>query len=216
MKLLPALLAAAFLTSCQKDSASAEPESSAEPKEVVGIVIETSKGTIRADLDPAVAPVTVKNFLGYVDKKFYDNTIFHRVISNFMIQGGGFEIENGIPKEKETGDGIFNESAQTEPNSRGTLAMARTSNPNSATSQFFINVKDNASLDYPNAGGSGYAVFGKVTEGMEIVDAIKDVETGEKMAISLQPSGRYVPGPFNDVPVEPVTILSIRRADPSE
>ena len=227
MKLLLCLLSALLFASCKGRSDSKNSNldtdstsisnrklSDREIDESNGIVIETNLGTIRAQLYPSSAPVTVDNFLSYVDQGHYDGTIFHRVMPDFMIQGGGFKIENGFPKELETGDGIFNESAQTESNARGTLAMARTNDPNSATSQFFINVVDNAKLDHPNMGG--YAVFGKVTDGMDVVDAIKTVETGSKMALSLGPDGRYASSPFENVPVEPVTIISIRRADQSE
>lgn len=215
MKLLPSLLAVGLLASCQKDeNAQKAPSSPESPGEKVAIVIETSKGTIHAELDGEIAPVTVKNFLSYIDKEHYDDTIFHRVMPTFMIQGGGFAMVDELPKEKETGAGIFNESPQTPSNSRGTLAMARTNDPNSATAQFFINVVDNESLDHPNNGG--YAVFGKVTEGMDVVDAIKDVETGEQMALSLGPDGRFAAGSMANVPREPVFIKSIRRVGKSE
>ena len=178
------------------------------------VIIETSMGTIRTKLHSNSAPITVENFLSYVDKGHYDGTIFHRVISDFMIQGGGFKMTDGFPKELKTGSGITNESADSKKNTRGTLAMARTNDPNSATAQFFINVKDNHNLDHPNMGG--YAVFGEVTEGMEVVDAIKEVETGRKIALSVGANDRYLTGEFSDVPLEPVTILSIKRAPKSE
>jgi len=174
------------------------------------VIIETSMGTIHAKLHTASAPITVENFLSYVDKGHYDGTIFHRVISDFMIQGGGFKIDDGFPKELETGSGITNESADSKKNTRGTLAMARTNDPNSATAQFFINVKDNTNLDYPSMGG--YAVFGEVIEGMDVVDAIKEVETGQNFILSLTPNGRYLNQETPDVPNEPVTIKSISRA----
>jgi peptidyl-prolyl cis-trans isomerase B (cyclophilin B) len=161
------------------------------------VVMETSQGTLNIELDGDKAPGTVANFLGYVDDKFYDGTIFHRVIANFMIQGGGFEP--GM-KQKKTKAAIANESANGLTNKRGTLAMARTSNPNSATSQFFINVKDNDFLDKANAqDGVGYCVFGKVTAGLDVLDKIKAVRTGSKAG-------------HQDVPMEDVTILSVRRA----
>jgi peptidyl-prolyl cis-trans isomerase B (cyclophilin B) len=161
------------------------------------VVITTSLGTIKAELYEDKAPITVKNILDYVDEKFYDNTIFHRVISNFMIQGGGFEP--GM-KQKKTKDPIKNESGNRVANDRGTLAMARTSVPDSASSQFFINVVDNAFLNKSQAGdGVGYCVFGKVTEGMDVVDKIKAVKTANK-------------GGHGDVPVQDVVIQSIRRA----
>jgi peptidyl-prolyl cis-trans isomerase B (cyclophilin B) len=161
------------------------------------VVMETSLGTMNIELDGDKAPTTVANFLGYVDEKFYDGTIFHRVISNFMIQGGGFEP--GL-KQKKTKPAIANESANGLANKRGALAMARTSNPNSATSQFFINVKDNDFLDKAKAqDGVGYCVFGKVTSGLDVLDKIKDVRTGSKAG-------------YEDVPVQDVAILSVRRA----
>ncbi len=162
------------------------------------VIIETNQGNIKVELFADKAPVSVKNFLSYVDDKFYDNTIFHRVISNFMIQGGGFEP--GM-KQKKTKDPITNEAGNGISNERGTLAMARTSDPNSATAQFFINVKNNDFLDRAKAqDGVGYAVFGRVVEGMDVVDKIKSVETGFKNR-------------FQDVPVEDVVIKSIRRVE---
>lgn len=177
------------------------------------IVIETSMGTIKAKLHPESAPITVENFLNYVEKQHFDGTIFHRVMSTFMIQGGGFELKDDVPTEKETGDGIQNESGQSRKNLRGTLAMARTGEPHSATAQFFINVVDNASLDHPaNGAGFGYAVFGEITEGMEVVDKIKMVEVGIGYMNSLAPGGRLVSGPHQNVPlIDPVIIKSIRR-----
>ena len=140
------------------------------------VVMETSFGNMTIELDGDKAPVSVANFLGYVDEKYYDGTVFHRVIPNFMIQGGGFEP--GM-RQKKTKAAIVNESSNGVGNKRGTLAMARTNAPNSATSQFFINVKDNGFLNQPQAkDGNGYAVFGKVISGMEVVDKIKVVPTG--------------------------------------
>jgi len=152
----------------------------AKPKPVSGpvkVVMETSKGTIELELATEKAPVTVQNFVGYVRKGFYDGTIFHRVIPGFMIQGGGFDQHS---REKPTGDAIKNEGQNGLKNQRGTIAMARTGDPNSATAQFFINVNDNTSLDYPNPDGFGYAVFGKVTKGMDVVDKIVSVPTTVK------------------------------------
>ena len=144
----------------------------AEPLPSVRFV--TSEGAFVVRLRPDVAPETVENFLSYVDEGFYADTLFHRVISGFMIQGGGFDK---TMSRKTTNSPITNEASETLPNLRGTIAMARTSNPDSATSQFFINVADN---DFLNAGvrGPGYAVFGKVTEGMGVIDRIARVETG--------------------------------------
>jgi peptidyl-prolyl cis-trans isomerase B (cyclophilin B) len=161
------------------------------------VIMETSLGTLTIELDGDKAPVTVANFLSYVDDKFYDGTIFHRVIPNFMIQGGGFKPGMDQKKTKAT---ITNESSNGLANARGTLAMARTSNPNSASSQFFINVRDNGFLDKAQAqDGVGYCVFAKVTDGMDVVDKIKAVPTGSK-------SGHQ------DVPIKDVVIVSVKRA----
>ena len=151
----------------------------------------TSAGTIRIELDDEKAPASVENFLNYVRKGHYDGTVFHRVIKGFMIQGGGFEP--GM-KQKPTKAAIKNESGNGLTNDRGTLAMARTSEPNSATAQFFINLADNGFLNKAEArDGNGYAVFGKVVSGMDVVDKIRVVPTGNK-------------GPHDDVPTTPVII----------
>jgi cyclophilin family peptidyl-prolyl cis-trans isomerase len=161
------------------------------------IVITTSMGTIKAELFEDKAPITVKNFLSYVDDKFYDGTIFHRVIPGFMAQGGGFEP--GM-KQKPTKPPIKNESGNRVANDRGTLAMARTNVADSATAQFFINLEDNQFLNKSQAQDKvGYCVFGKVTEGLDVVDKIKAVPTGSK-------------GGHGDVPLQDVTIQSVRRA----
>lgn len=139
------------------------------------VVMSTSMGEIEIELYEDKAPVTVKNFLGYVKDKFYDGLIFHRVIDNFMIQGGGFDPKMN---EKKTKAPIKNEAKNGVKNDTGTIAMARTSDPDSATAQFFINVTDNSSLNYPSPDGHGYAVFGKVTSGMHVVNRIKMVKTG--------------------------------------
>ncbi len=158
--------------------------------------IETSLGTIKVELFPAEAPETVKNFLQYVDERFYDGLIFHRVIEDFMIQGGGYEP--GM-KPRKTRSPIKNESANGLSNRRGTIAMARTSEPDSATSQFYINVRDNTFLDRREAkDGVGYCVFGRVIEGMDVVDKISLVKTTTRDG-------------HRDVPVEDVVIKSIRR-----
>jgi peptidyl-prolyl cis-trans isomerase B (cyclophilin B) len=161
------------------------------------VVMETSMGTITLELNEDKAPITVKNFLAYVDDGFYDGTIFHRVIPDFMVQGGG--MEPGL-KEKKTKGQIKNESSNGLTNQRGTLAMARTNVPDSASSQFFINLKDNTFLDKAQSrDGVGYAVFGKVAGGMDVVDKIKGVATGRR-------------GSHDDVPVKDVTITSMKRA----
>ncbi len=226
MKSLLLLSASLLLLSCKGggdnkgsgNDGSDNPESgrTASERKIQGssnIVIETSMGTIKAKLHPESAPITVENFLSYVDKEHFDGTIFHRVMSTFMIQGGGFALKDDVPTEKETGEGIQNESARSQKNLRGTLAMARTGDPHSATAQFFINVVDNASLDHPEKGdGFGYAVFGEVTEGMDVVDKIKMVEVGIGYMNSLRPDGRFVAGPHQNVPlIDPVIIKSIRR-----
>jgi len=158
------------------------------------VKLETSMGNIVIELNEQAAPVTVKNFLGYVEAGFYDGTIFHRVMSGFMIQGGGLTKQM---VEKETHDPIINEAKDSLSNMRGTVAMARKPAPNSATSQFFINHSDNEFLNYIDDNKAGYAVFGKVTEGMDVVDAIASVETTTR-------SGK------EDVPVEPVIIISAK------
>lgn len=163
------------------------------------VKIHTSKGVISLNLFADKAPDTVKNFLDYAKEGFYDGTIFHRVIDNFMIQGGG--MEPGM-KEKATRNPINNEASNGLSNTRGTIAMARTPNPHSATSQFFINVADNTFLDFksPTPDGYGYCVFGEVTEGMDAVDAIKDVSTTSY-------------GMHQDVPAEDVVITKVEVVD---
>jgi peptidyl-prolyl cis-trans isomerase A (cyclophilin A) len=162
------------------------------------VVIDSSMGEITVELDAEKAPITTANFLKYVDDKFFDGLTFHRVIPDFMIQGGGFD-ERLNQKREGLRAPIRNESGNGLTNVRGTIAMARTPDPNSATSQFFINHQDNPRLDE----GAGYAVFGKVTSGMDIVDKIATVRT------TRRPDSRGVPQ--SDVPVEPVVIKSIRR-----
>ena len=201
-------LMAAFLFGCNDKSADpgpSEDKPSGDTKSTPDIkpgvkpvvVIETSKGTIKAELWPDKAPRTVKNFLAYVKDKHYDGLIFHRVIKGFMIQGGGFTPDM---QQKKVGAPIMNEARLDTPNDRGTLAMARTPDVHSATAQFFINHKDNAPLNHraktPDAWG--YCVFGKVVEGMDVVDAIASVKTTTK-------------NPYENVPAEPVIIKSIRQ-----
>ncbi|OGS90654.1 MAG: cyclophilin [Gallionellales bacterium GWA2_60_18] len=141
------------------------------------VKLHTNHGTITLQLDAEKAPLTVQNFLDYVNSGFYDNTIFHRVIPNFMIQGGGFEP--GM-NQKAVNAAIKNEAANGLKNAKYTIAMARTGDPHSATAQFFINVRNNDFLDYPGQDGWGYCVFGKVTEGTEVVDAIGKVLTASR------------------------------------
>jgi cyclophilin family peptidyl-prolyl cis-trans isomerase len=169
------------------------------------VVIDTNHGAVKVELYPDKAPLTVKNFLDYVDAKHYDGTIFHRVIGrensrdkkDFMIQGGGFDA---AMKEKPTKGKVKNEAGNGLSNTRGTIAMARTPDPDSATAQFFINVGDNTFLDRGQADPAGYTVFGRVIEGMDVVDRIKAVPTGVK-------------GGMPNVPNETVQIKSVRRAN---
>lgn len=159
------------------------------------VAVETSMGTFKIELFEDKAPVTVKNFLQYVEDKHYDGTIFHRVISDFMIQGGGFEP--GM-KEKKTRDPIKNESGNGLSNLKGTIAMARTNQPDSATAQWYVNVKDNTFLDKAKArDGVGYCVFGRVIEGLDVVEKIKGVETGDAKG-------------HENVPVKDVVIKTVR------
>ena len=158
------------------------------------VVMETSMGTMVIELYPDKAPISVKNFLDYVDSGFFDNTIFHRVMPGFVIQGGGFEAEM---KKKETNDPIKNEADNGLRNLRATLSMARTSQVNSATSQFFINLKNNSALDHGSR-DFGYAVFAKVVKGVSVIDKIAGVKTTTK-------------GHYRDVPAEPVFITSAHR-----
>lgn len=164
------------------------------------VVMETSKGEIVLELYPDKAPLTVKNFLNYIDAGFYSGTIFHRVIPGFMLQGGGFSRDM---QKKPTMTPVKNEAFNGLKNDRGTIAMARTQDPHSASSQFFINTVDNAFLNYKSqtTSGWGYAVFGKVIKGMQVVDAISKVETGNQ-------------GRFRDVPKTAVEIIKVRKATP--
>lgn len=161
------------------------------------VVISTSKGDIHLQLDTENTPITAENFLNYVRNGFYNNTIFHRVISGFMIQGGGL---NSDMEQKSTQEAIKNEAKSGKQNKRGTIAMARTMDPHSATAQFFINVADNGFLNYSgdHAQGFGYCVFGEVVEGMDVVDAIAKVKTGHNKGHA-------------DVPVEEVSILEVKE-----
>lgn len=163
------------------------------------IIINTSKGEIKIQLDADKAPDTVNNFLNYVRRSFYNDTIFHRVIDGFMIQGGGFTADM---EQKITDKPIKNEAGQARANTRGSIAMARTMDPHSATSQFFINVADNAFLNFtsPQPQGYGYCAFGEVVEGMDVVDAIAKTKTGQRHG-------------HGDVPTEDILILDIREVD---
>jgi peptidyl-prolyl cis-trans isomerase B (cyclophilin B) len=161
------------------------------------VALDTSKGRIVLELDAEKAPLTVANFLAYVDADYYSGTIFHRVIPGFMIQGGGFTPEL---EKKATEPPVVNEAKNGLKNERGSIAMARTNDPHSATAQFFIDTVDNSQLDYPSFDGWGYAVFGRVVEGLEAVDAIAAVPTGRAAGMS-------------DVPLEPVLIERAERVD---
>ena len=163
------------------------------------VVLETSEGDITIELNAEKAPKTVENFLSYVDSGHYDGTIFHRVISNFMIQGGGMDAQMS---ERGTGAPIENEADNGLKNELGTIAMARTNDPHSATAQFFINAADtNSFLNHTSKSGNGwgYCVFGRVTDGLDVVDKIRQTPTGSR-------------GMHQDVPLEPITINKARRA----
>ena len=200
---LLALAAATFLAGCfhstdsepQADSEQplAEPPAPGNPV----VLLETSKGDIVVELWPDKAPQTVESFLSYVDNGHYDGTVFHRVIKGFMVQGGGFTPDM---KQKPTGQPVPNEASASVPNDRGTLAMARTSDPHSATAQFFINHADNDFLNHRDKTpqGYGYCVFGEVIEGMDVVDAIAVVKTTTM-------------GPYQDVPAEELLIVKAKR-----
>jgi peptidyl-prolyl cis-trans isomerase B (cyclophilin B) len=181
----------------------AAPFARAEDKKNPVVVIETSMGNIEVELNSEKAPVTVKNFLQYMNDKFYDGTVFHRVMDGFMIQGGGFTPDL---KEKETKSTIKNEADNGLKNLTGTIAMARLPDPHSASAQFYINVNDNANLDHrdKSMAGYGYCVFGKVTAGMDVVNKIKGVKTGTKDGII---QGQKFP--MGDVPLETITIKSV-------
>jgi peptidyl-prolyl cis-trans isomerase A (cyclophilin A) len=170
----------------------AQPLRAADPV----VVMKTSLGTIEIQLDPTHAPITTKNFLAYVDKKFYDGTIFHRVMPGFVDQGGGFTADM---QQKPTDPPIKNEASNGQHNVRGSISMARTNDPDSATSQFFLNLVDNSDkLDPGGVSPDGYAVFGKIIKGLDVMDKIAAVPT-------------TTVGPFENVPAQPVTIISVRR-----
>jgi peptidyl-prolyl cis-trans isomerase A (cyclophilin A) len=164
------------------------------------VLFTTNQGEIVIELNREKAPITVENFLSYVKNKHYDGTVFHRVIQGFMIQGGGYEEKEGKIIEKSSGKGIKNEGTNGLKNDKGTIAMARTGDPNSATAQFFINVNDNENLNYPQPDGYGYAVFGKVIKGIEVVSKIEKIATTRKAL-----DGRL----SSDVPTESIVIKSV-------
>ena len=236
MKTLCIILSATlFLSSCSKKNVDVEPSNKPSAEESTSantndkveldppliakdpatknnspeVIMDTNFGEIVIKLDALNAPVTVENFLNYVKSNHYDNTMFHRVIKDFMIQGGGFSSEGD---EKETVEPIKNEGKNGLTNKRGSIAMARTNDPNSATSQFFINTVDNSrTLDAGGANGpDGYAVFGEVISGMETVDKIATVRVGPKTLRSKAPNGQLYPSPNGDVPVENVLIKTLK------
>lgn len=193
---LAAAAVGGLLVASNAVAADEAPAKAAESEKNPVVTIQTSMGTITAELFADKAPISTKNFIDYAKSGFYDGTVFHRVIANFMIQGGGLDAElNPRPGQRTP---IKNEADNGLKNERGTLAMARTNAPDSATAQFFINVKDNGFLDHRSKTpqGYGYAVFGKVTSGMDVVDKIKEVPTGNV-------------GMHQDVPKSPVTIESV-------
>jgi cyclophilin family peptidyl-prolyl cis-trans isomerase len=200
LRRLCALFAALWL-SIGALGAFAEASLNSNPK----VLIKTTDGDITVELFADKSPITVENFLRYVDDGYYDGTVFHRVISNFMIQGGGF---TSALEEKATRAPIVNESRNKVHNTRGTLAMARTNDPNSATAQFFINQRSNLRLDWTPS-NEGYTVFGEVVDGMQVVDIISLSDTGPAPAKTA--GGATT---FQDVPVKPVSILSISRITP--
>ncbi len=192
---LAALVVAA---ACSNGGGEADGAAGSSSAEHPVVVMKTNRGTIEIELYPDKAPATVENFLAYVDSGFYDGTIFHRVIKDFMIQGGGYDTDK---KRKPTRAPIKNEADNGLKNEVGTIAMARTSDPDSATAQFFINVKDNAFLDFQSKTprGWGYAVFGRVVKGMDVVRAIENTPTSNQG------------GAFQDLPNEMVVIESVKR-----
>ena len=202
--LLPRLLSGmlAIILSAAISAAYAGSDDSAENPRVL---MKTTDGDITIELYADKSPITVENFLRYADDGHYDGTVFHRVISNFMIQGGGFDVEL---KEKETRGPIVNESKNKLHNTRGTLAMARTSDPDSAAAQFFINQRSNLRLDW-SGGKDGYTVFGEVVDGMQVVDIISLTDTS-----SAQAQTTRGPTVFQDVPVQPIVILSVTQLTP--
>jgi cyclophilin family peptidyl-prolyl cis-trans isomerase len=191
-----AISASAFASGPAQAAPAAKPAAVTATGSAPVVVMKTSMGEIQIKLYKDKAPVSVENFLAYVNKGFYDGTIFHRIIPTFMVQGGGYTADM---TKKPTAAPIKNESQNGLKNTRGTLAMARTADPGSATAQFFINVVDNPGLDYPKPDGHGYAVFGEVIVGMDVVEKIKALPTGVKAGM-------------RDVPNNTVTIESVRLA----
>ncbi len=185
------MLAGALMASLMTGVTMAADEVKAPP---LYVEMDTNLGNVVFELDEAKAPITVENFKNYVDDGFYDGLTFHRVIDGFMVQGGGFDVDM---KQKKPAAPIKIESDNGLKNVRGSIAMARTMDPNSATSQFFINTQDNTFLDYPGQDGYGYTVFGKVVEGMNVIDKMEKVKTTSK-------------GVHQDVPAKPIVIKSMK------
>lgn len=202
---IAALGLAACLAHAQESKPSAAPAPAAAPAAaqvaMEYALVKTSKGDLVIELDRAKAPVTVENFVSYVKEGFYDGTVFHRIVPGFVIQGGGFDAK-GV--QKKTKDPIANEWKNGLKNKRGTLSMARTPDPGSATSQFFISLKDNDMLDQPISGGAGYAVFGTVISGMEVVDQIAKAQRGVR--------GGMQDWPLQDIVMEKVTMIPKEQA----
>jgi len=201
-RLLFLLLGLLTLSGCD----SGKPSEKTDAKPVV-VLMETTQGNIKIELYPDKTPETVKNFLRYVDSKAYDGTVFHRVVDNFVIQGGGYELTDGELKERPTDAPIRNEATKGLSNKRGTISMARLNDPHSATNQFFISTADNvaggngkANLDPGGVSPAGYCAFGKVIEGMDVVDRIAGGRMERRFGM-------------DDVPVELVTIKSVRRVE---
>lgn len=193
-------------TACLLAFALLLPSAEAGPK----VLMKTSEGDITIELNEEKAPESVKNFLAYANEGFFDNTVFHRVIEGFMIQGGGFELkEDGSIEQKTTKAPIQNEAKNGLKNKKGTIAMARTGDPHSATAQFFINHSDNDNLDYPSFDGWGYAVFGEVVSGLDVVDKIAKRPTGTK-ALKARSGDALRESPMSDVPNENVVIESVK------
>jgi len=195
------LAAAVVVCGCAETAKTPKAETKIIPTSIL-VKFQTSMGDIVIELNRQAAPVTVENFLGYVEAEFYDGTIFHRVMQGFMIQGGGFTEQMA---EKKTRKPIINEAKGGLSNMRGTVAMARTNDPDSATSQFFINHSDNDFLDYIDESKPGYAAFGKVIEGMDVVDAIASVKTTK---VKITRNGKDAS--MENVPVEPIIIQSAK------
>jgi peptidyl-prolyl cis-trans isomerase A (cyclophilin A) len=193
---LAVLMLCAFIACLATEGVAQTQEKAANPM----LLVKTSMGSFKIELYPKEAPITVKNILDYVDKKFYDGTIFHRVIPGFVIQGGGFDKDL---MKKANLPPIKNEATNGLKNFKATLSMARTSDINSATSQFFINLKDNAALDHVSDAQYGYAVFGKVVQGFEVIEKIAAVKTTTK-------------GQYSNVPEKPVIIESVMRVGPEK